>query len=38
MNLDSAKMSGPDCIPVVFLKNDEPELSYILAVPFNVSK
>ena len=23
--------SGPDCIPVVFLKNCEPELSFILA-------
>ena len=30
-NLDSTKMSGPDCIPVVVLKNCEPELSYILA-------
>ena len=28
-NLDSSKVSGPDCIPVVFLKNCEPELSYI---------
>ena len=31
MNLDSAKASGPDCIPVLVLKNCEPELSYILA-------
>ena len=35
MNLDSSKVSGPDCIPVVVLKNCEPELSYILAKPFN---
>ena len=28
-NLDSSKVSGPDCIPVVVLKNCEPELSYI---------
>ena len=27
--------SGPDCIPVVVLKNCEPELSYILAEIFN---
>ena len=27
MNLDLSKSSGPDCIPVVFLKNCEPELS-----------
>ena len=25
-NLDSSKASGPDCIPVVVLKNYEPEL------------
>ena len=30
-NLDSSKVSGPDCILVVVLKNCEPELSYILA-------
>ena len=30
-NLDSSKASGPDCIPVVVLKNCEPELSYVLA-------
>ena len=35
INLDLSKASGPDCIPVVFLKNCEPELSYILAEPFN---
>ena len=32
MNLDSSKVSCPDCIPVVVLKNCEPELSYILLV------
>ena len=35
MNLDLSKASGPDCIPVVVLKNCEPKLSYILAEPFN---
>ena len=35
MNLDSSKASGPDRIPVVVLKNCEPELSYILAKLFN---
>ena len=35
MNLDLSKASGPDCIPVVVLKNYEPELSYILAELFN---
>ena len=35
INLDSPKASGPDCIPVVVLKNCEPELSYILAKLFN---
>ena len=34
-NLNSSKASGPDCIPVVVLKNCEPELSYILAKRFN---
>ena len=33
--LDLLKASGPDCIPVVVLKNYEPELSYILAELFN---
>ena len=36
-NLDSSKASRPDCIPVVVLKNCEPELSYILAKLFNKS-
>ena len=36
MNLDSSKASGPDCIPVVVLKNCELELSYILAELFNI--
>ena len=35
MNLDMAKASVPDCVPVVVLKNCEPELCYILA--FNKS-
>ena len=35
MNLDLSKASCPDCIPVVVLKNCEPELSYILAELFN---
>ena len=35
-NLDSSKTSGPDCIPVVVLKNCEPERSYILAELFNM--
>ena len=30
-NLDLSKVPGPDCIPVVFLKNCEPEVSYVLA-------
>ena len=34
-NLDSSKASSPDCIPVVVLKNCEPELPYILAKLFN---
>ena len=29
--LDLSNASGPDCIPVVVLKNCKPELSYILA-------
>ena len=36
MNLDLSKESGPDCIPVVMLKNCEPELSYVLAELFNM--
>ena len=35
MNFDLSKASGPDCIPVVVLKNCEPDLSYILAELFN---
>ena len=35
INLDLSKASGPDFIPVVVLKNSEPELSYILAKLFN---
>ena len=31
MNLDLQKASGPDCIPVVVLKNSEPKLSEKLA-------
>ena len=36
INLDSSKPFGPDCIPVVVLKNYKPELSYILAELFNM--
>ena len=36
MNLDPSKVSAPDCIPVVVLKNCEPELSYILAKLFSM--
>ena len=36
MNLDSSKVSHPDSIPVVVLKNCDPELSYILAELFNM--
>ena len=32
--LDLSKASGPDCIPVVVLRNCEPELSYILSDEF----
>ena len=35
MNLALSNASGPECIPVVVLKNCEPELSYILGEPFN---
>ena len=34
-NLDLSKVSGSDCIPVVFLKNCEPEVLYVLAELFN---
>ena len=37
VNLDSSKASGPDCIALMVLKNCEAELSYILAVLFNMS-
>ena len=32
INLDLTKVSGPDSIPVVVLRNCGPELSYILAM------
>ena len=35
INLDLSKGSGPDCMPVVALKNCEPEHFYILAELFN---
>ena len=35
MNLDLSKASGPDCILMVVVKNQEPELSYILDELFN---
>ena len=35
MNLDLSKALGADCIPVLLLKNREPELSYIIAKLFN---
>ena len=35
-NLDSSKASGPDGIPVVVLKNCEPELSFILTDLFHL--
>ena len=34
-NLDFSNASGPDCIPVVVLKNCESELAYILAELFS---
>ena len=33
--LDLSKAFGPNCIPVVVLKNCEPELSYTIANLFN---
>ena len=36
MNLDLSKASGPDCTPVVVLKNCDPELSDISAELFSV--
>ena len=38
MNLDLSKASDIDCIPVVVLKNCEPELFNILAKLFNKSE
>ena len=35
MNLDSSKASDPDCIPLVVLRNCEPELSDIPVELFN---
>ena len=35
MNVHSSKTSGPNCIPVMVLKNCEPELSSTLAELFN---
>ena len=35
-NLDSSKVSGPECIPVMVLKNCESELSYKLVELFNM--
>ena len=35
MNLDLSKASGPNCTPVVVLRNCEPELFDILAELFN---
>ena len=35
-NLDSSKVFGPDCIPVMVLKNCEPKLSYILVKVCNM--
>ena len=34
-SLESSKLSGPICIPVVVIKNCQSELSYILAELFN---
>ena len=36
-NLNSSKVFSPDCIPVVVLKNCEPELSYRPAELFSIS-
>ena len=36
MNFDSSKAFCPVCIPVVVLKNCDPELSYIIAELFNM--
>ena len=34
-NVYSSKAPGPDCVPVVVLKNCKPKLSYILVELFN---
>ena len=36
LNLDLSRASGPDCIPVVVLKNCEPELSCMLVERLNM--
>ena len=35
-DLDSSKASGPHCIPVVVLRNFDPEILYMLAEFFNM--
>ena len=35
-NLDSSKASDLDCVPVVVLKNFEPDVSHVLAELFNM--
>ena len=35
-DFDSSKLFGPDCIPVVVLKNCQPELSYFLLSLFKM--
>ena len=35
-NLDLSKMSAPECIQVLVLRKCVPELSYILALLFNM--
>ena len=35
MNIDLSRASGPDCIPMVVLKNHKPVFSYVLAELFN---
>ena len=37
-NLDLSKASSPDCIPVVVLKNCDPQLSFVLADLFNMCR
>ena len=34
--LDSLKAPGPDCFPMLFMENCDPELSYILVKLFNI--